>query len=200
MVQINLLPAQARKRKKAKIELQIKLGPILFVLVAFVLVIIVIWAGLGMRLTAGKKELARLDKQMGDLKLTLDNLDSLKKEKQLLVQRLEFMDRHFQRQVLWARNLNYLSRLIPSGIWLKNLNLSTVSEEGLTKYVQIDFNGTAVSIQGEDLLDLVGAFMSALKKDEIFSRQFSEIKLLSSQRSQSGKVETMDFKILCQFR
>lgn len=200
MVQINLLPVSAKKKRKRNLELKVKLGPIIFVLGVLVAVIIVIWAMLGIQLAAQGKKMARLDGELKSLKSTLQELDQMKQAKESLSDRLKFLDEEIKREILWSENLNRLSNLIPPGIWLKNIVLHSKEEERGHKYIKLDINGSAVSAGGEEMIDLIGKFMSALKQDEVFSEQFSEIKLISSQRGKSAKVEVMDFKLLCQFK
>lgn len=202
MVQINLLPATKKKKYRKRIELQIKVGPIIFVLVGIMLAIILIWALLGVRLGAAKRDLSKVDEELRSLKFTLEKLTKLKADKKELTGKLEFMDQHLERKVLWARNLNQLSNLVPQGIWLKKVALSIEKGEQLSRYDKIEIEGSAVSLQAEEMINLIGGFMSALKKDEFFSEQFSEIQLISSQtkKGKGGKIEIMDFKLFCQFK
>lgn len=203
MVQISLLPIAEKKKGKRKAELKIKLKPLIFFLSAELLAIIAVWAMLGIRLAAQEKQLIQLDGQLKSSKFSLQKLDKLKEDKKQLIHKLEFMDRYLKREVLWAQNLNRLSNLVLPGIWLKNVVLRIKKEDHLHKYEKLNINGSSVSIQHEEMIDLIGGFMAALKNDQVFSEQFSEIKLISSQRRQTrvGKieVEVMDFKLLCNF-
>ena len=71
MVQINLLPETAKKKQRRKVELRIALGPIIFFLFALMLTIIMLWAMLGMQLSAKHKRLSKLDAELKDLKRLL---------------------------------------------------------------------------------------------------------------------------------
>ncbi len=199
MVQINLLPETARKKQKKKIELKVVFGPIIFVLSALILTIITVWAMLAMQLSAKQKRLTKLDSELKDLKFNLQKQEQLEKDKQNLLGKLKFMERQLARDLLWAENLNRLSNLIPPEIWLKNIILHTKKVNQTNINTRLEIQGSTVSLQSEEMIASIGGFMSALKKDPVFSKQFSEIKLLSSQRSKNADVEVMDFKLSATF-
>jgi Tfp pilus assembly protein PilN len=198
MVQINLLPGAAKRRRRIEVKLQT--GPVIYSLIPLVLIIIVVLAALGLRLKARQRDLSRFDKELASVKSNLEKLEKLNADKKEFLSKLEFIDRSLKREIHWARNLNQLSSLIPMGIWLKRITLRSEREDDLDKYENLEIEGSVISLQGEEMIQLIGGFMTALKKDEIFSEQFSQIKLVSSQRSKSGNIETMNFKLVCQFK
>lgn len=200
MVQINLLPVTAKRKQKIKAELKIKVGPLIFALVGVVLTVVVCWTILGIRLSGQRKQLTQRQEQLSALRSNLKNLDQQNQDKRQSQRRLEFLEAELKREVFWAESLNRLSNLVPSGIWFKKISLHTAKEKRLKKYVSLRIDSSVASLRGEEMIDLIGEFMSALKKDELFSEQFSEIKLLSSKRSKSGKFEIMKFSLHCQFR
>lgn len=200
MVQINLLPVTAKKKRQTKAELRIKVGPLIFALVGVILVVVVCWTILGIRLSGQRKQLTQRQEQLGTLRSSLKDLDQQNQDKKQFQRRLEFLEAELKREVFWAESLNRLSNLVPPGIWFKKISLQTTKEKLLKKYVSLRIDGSVISLRGEEMIDLIGEFMNALKKDELFSEQFSEIKLLSSKRSKSGKFEIMDFSLHCQFR
>ena len=200
MVQINLLPVVQKKEPKLKIGFKIDLGPILFIWAGAFVVIVAAWAFMGLQLSGKQKTLTELDAQIKSLKFTLEKVQRLKKDKELLSQRLEFMRHTIKRDVLWAKNLNRLSNLIPQSIWLHKLSLSTKTEEDIKRYERLAIEGTVVSLRGQEVIDIIGMFMKAIQNDRIFAEQFSEVKLVSSQRKKSGRIEIMDFQLSCQFR
>ena len=199
MVQINLLPVTAKKKQKIKAELKIKVGPLIFALVGVVLAVVVCWTILGIRLSGQRKQLTQRQEQLNTLRSSLKNLDRQNQDKRQFQRRLEFLEAELKREVFWAENLNRLSNLVPPGIWFKKISLHTAKEKRLKKYASLRIDGSVISLRGEEMIDLIGEFMNALKKDELFSEQFSEIRLLSSKRSKSEKFEIMDFSLHCQF-
>ena len=200
MVQINLLPADAAKKHRRKLGLKLGAKPLIYSLGAIILVVIMTWGLLSLRLSGKRRDLDRQKQQLAALKSTLQKLDQLKQEKKTLVKKLEFMDRTLKTEVLWAQNLNRLSKLLPDGIWFKSVAVYTKKRDDLDKYEKLDIKGSAVSVDGREMIDLIGSFMSSIKSDQIFGEQFSQIQLISSQRGKVGKLETMDFSLLCQFR
>ena len=206
MVQINLLPPSDRKKQKLRLRLDLKaleaidLKPLLLALAGVILSVMVLWLALGIRLQLKESKLARLDEQTRTGRLILQKLDKLKKEKGEFEEKLEFLEQQLKREILWAENLNRLSNLVPPGIWLKKIALQSKEEGETTTYDKLDIEGSAVSLAGEEMIILISGFMSALKEDAIFSEQFSEIKLVSSQKKKRNSIDVMDFKLLCQFR
>ena len=82
---------------------------------------------------------------------------------------------------------------------MKQLTLNTKQADFSIQYQNLDLRGSAVSLHGQEMIDLIGQFMTAIKQDQVFGQQFSEIKLISSQ-VRDGKVRTMDFKLSCQYK
>jgi Tfp pilus assembly protein PilN len=200
MVQINLLPDTYKKRHKATVQLKVNLRPLIFTLPGVILAILVVWSILGFQLSLGQKKLSLLNKQLQSLTSTAEDVDKLNEQKKQLENEIEFMRQHLKREVLWAKNLNRISNLIPAGIWIKSIDLTTITEDNLDKYEKLNINGSAVSLEGEEMMDWIGSFMTALKKDEVLSAQFAEVSLLSSKRSKFGQFEIMDFRLSCKFR
>lgn len=196
-MQINLLPITPGKKRKTKIGLKINIVPVIFSLAAVVLAVIVTWTMLGLGLSLKQKKLSRLDGELASLKVSLQRLDKLSQDRELLLGKLEFLNQQLKRELLWAKVLNRLSNLVPQGVWFEKLLLNTGKEN---QYLELEINGSAVSLQGEEMIDLIGQFMTALKNDKVFSELFSEIKLISSQRGKAEKMEKMDFRLSCQFR
>lgn len=206
MVQINLLPPSARKKQKLRLKLDLKtleaidLKPLIFTLVGVIVSVMVLWLALGIRLNLKQNELARLNEQVKLGQLSSQKLDKLNKEKERFQKKLEFLNQRLKREISWAENLNRLSNLVPPGIWLNNIALHSKEEDAIATYDKLDIDGSAVSLAGEEMIVLIGGFMSALKEDEVLSGQFSEIKLVSSQKKKRNNIDVMDFKLLCQFR
>ena len=204
MVQINLLPPSAKKRQRLKLDFKalktVDLKPLIFALVGTVVLVMVFWLALGIRLNLKQNELARLNEQAKLARLNSQKLDEISKEKEWFQKKLEFLDQRLKREISWAENLNHLSSLVPPGVWLSNIVVHSREEDAIAVYDKLNIDGSAVSLAGEEMIVLIGGFMRALKEDEVFSEQFSEIKLVSSQKKKRNNIDVMDFKLLCQFR
>jgi Tfp pilus assembly protein PilN len=201
MVQVNLLPDSYSKRHKAAIQIKVNLRPLIFTLLGTILAILILWSILSFRLSLGQKKLLLLNKQLQSLTSAAEDVDKLKEQKKQLEREIEFMRQHLKREILWAKNLNRISNIIPAGIWIKSIDVSTIiTEDNLDRYEKLNINGLAVSVEGEEMMSWIGSFMTALKKDEVFATQFAEVSLLSSKRSKFGRFEIMDFRLSCKFR
>ncbi len=201
MVQINLSPTLVKKNKTSfKINFNIGLAPIIFAIVAAIVMVIAAWVILQTQFSARQKELDQLNQRVQSLRSTLRRVEGLNKEKQKLQELLGFMRQHLKRDILWARDLSVLSDLIPVEIWLKKLELQNKKTDDFVKHEKLNIEASAVSIEGEEMMNIIGEFMSSLERDPLFSKQFSRIQLISSKRSKADKIEIMDFELICQFK
>ncbi|MFC1632211.1 PilN domain-containing protein [Candidatus Omnitrophota bacterium] len=199
MAQINLLPVTAQKKRRTKLKLNVKLEPFIFLFAGVVLSVAVVWLVLNVRISAEQKQLADLDRQLQALKFSSNQLQQLAAEKDQLSAKVEFINQQLVRGVLWARNLNILSNLVPEGIWFKKIALKTGKDKKQKRHLGLEVSGAAISFQDQEMIDLISKFMTALKNNEVFAGQFSAIQLISSKRSKFGKMEVMDFELACLF-
>jgi len=201
MVQINLLPPSVKKKQKVKMEFKaIKLGPLIIALGGMMVLIIFLWVVQGVRFNVRTKKLAQLDTKLQSKKANLEKLDSLRKEREHIQRKLTFLKSQVRTEIHWAEYLNRLSNVVPPGIWLKKITLHTKKEGNLIKYDKLDISGSALSVHGEEMINVIGKFMSALKDDEVFSEQLAEVRLVSSKRNKVGSIETMDFSLFYYFQ
>jgi Tfp pilus assembly protein PilN len=91
-----------------------------------------------------------------------------------------------KKSVLWSPKFNAISDALPRGLWIRNM---TLDKTGLS------IEGSVVS-KTRNEINNVGLFISALKQDNDFIKDFSSLEVNSIQRSNASSVEVADFTIL----
>ena len=115
-----------------------------------------------------------------------NTVDSISQELKSLRSKLSTInDITSKNAILWSQKLNILSDVVPKGVWFK----------------KIVWDNKALMIEGSafsklhDEIPIVGSFVSILKKEENFVKDFLSVELNSVSRSKKGAVEVVDFKI-----
>jgi Tfp pilus assembly protein PilN len=115
-----------------------------------------------------------------------NNIDSISQElKDLRTKMVTIADITSKKSTLWSEKLNILSDVMPKGVWLRRIvwDNNTMIIEG-SAYSKL-----------HDEITTVGNYVSNIKKNENFAKDFSSIELNSVTRSKKGMTEVADFKI-----
>jgi len=101
-----------------------------------------------------------------------------------------------------TEKLNRLNTLVPDEIWLTNVSFQSKRARSRTsrpqQYLQI--SGLAYNASGTGHINMINQFLTRLKQDEEFSKDFEEIKLESASRDQLKEhrdYEVTGFRIQC---
>jgi hypothetical protein len=190
MIDINLIPVALRKDGQAdahsvaiNIPKEILLGvsaTVIFLIVLIHLILGVLWL-VGMGHLSNDK--ARWQKLLPD-KTTFDSID--KESKDLKKKIAMLSDMTTKKSVLWAPKFNAISDALPKGLWLRRMVLDKVG---------LSMEGSVVSKNQNEIAD-VGEFVSALKQNDAFMKNFSSLEVNSIQRSKSNAVEVTDFTVM----
>lgn len=183
MIEINLLPQKLRvKTKLYSIEsippkyflysLTSILG--LLFLIHFYLVIIGI---------TKNYQLKRLNSKWHNLKPQLEILKPFRQEQAAISVDAKLIQRLMLGRINWAEKLNKLSMHLPSGVWLNGLSLN-----------QKDFilKAGVISLQKEEL-NLINRFITELKNDAGFFKDFNVLELTSVERRTVAGYDIVDF-------
>lgn len=195
MIEINLLPKEFKKEKpKIKIpdvtKVFLPVGAVLMGILIFIHII------LGSSLMFKKRTHARLDREWNDILPEKNDVDMLKKDVKRIEQKVASIDELMVKRILWSQKLNSLSDSMIPGIWLTKLSLAGAKESG-GSYLNIE--GCAISTYGDETAT-VGRFISSLKGNKDFFKDFSQIELESMQIKTIKDIEAMNFKISCFFK
>jgi hypothetical protein len=190
MIDINLIPAALRKNGKGDAqsltvnipkEILVGVGAGLMVLMLTVHVVPgVVWLA-GMGRLAGYK--ANWQKVLPDKTI----LDSIHKEAGDLKKKfLMISDMTTKKSVQWAPKFNVISDVLPRGVWIRKMVLDKGS---------LTMEGSVVS-KSQNEINNVGMFLSALKQNNGFMKDFSSLEVNSIQRGKNNAVEVTDFTVM----
>jgi len=154
---------------------------------ALVLLIVTVHVVLGIIWLIGVGQLTA--RQMAWQKLAADKtaLDAISDESKDIKTKMNMITGMTTKgSALWSPKFNAISDALPRGLWLKTM---TLDKTGLT------IEGSVVS-KTRNEINNVGQFISALKQDNNFMKDFATLEVNSIQRSKSNSVEVADFTVL----
>jgi hypothetical protein len=193
MIDINLIPAASRKKTQEDFSSMVNLSTdvllgvgsgVVLLLAAVHLVLGVIWALDSTRLSAAK---ARWEKLEPDKKM----LDSLGAESRSLKSKIKLLSgMASQKSLPWAPKFNAVSDALPKGVWLRKMTLDKagLSMEG------------SVAIKSRNEINNVGLFLSSLKQNDGFMKDFSSLEVNSIQSAKADAIDVTDFTVMAKWR
>jgi len=209
MIELNLLPEELRKKKK-RIELpDIPIIPIVGVLVGLLIIFQLLIGGITLMC---KNQLRALDGSWEKLAPGKMELDGIKRQIKNTGSKIEAIENLIEKRLSWTQLLNELSNSLTPNIWLKELvyqerkksqardskkNISRKPPEEKVKSLLI--SGSA-SAKGQEATRDIAQFITALKSNNDFFKDFEDIELLSIKKNTVAGQDSMDFTILCEFR
>jgi Fimbrial assembly protein (PilN) len=114
-------------------------------------------------------------------------LDAIYKESGDIKKKINIIaDMTTKKSVLWAPKFNTISDVLPGGLWIRKM---TLDKTGLV------VEGSVVSKTRSEINN-VGMFLSALKKNDDFMKDFSSLEVNSIQRGKTNAVEVTDFTVM----
>jgi Tfp pilus assembly protein PilN len=117
--------------------------------------------------------------------------DTIKKDLQDVQKEVKSMKDIMDGQAaLWSQKLNVISDSLPKGIWLRKITLTDR---------QLFIEGTTVSKEQNEMMN-VGNFVSNMKKDAEFMKNFENIEVDNIQRRKNDILEVADFTILAKIK
>ena len=91
-----------------------------------------------------------------------------------------------KKSIAWAPKFNTNSDVLPRGLWIRKM---TFDKMGMV------VEGSVVS-KTENEINNVGLFLSALKQNDDFMKDFSSLEVNSIQRGRNNAVEVTDFIVM----
>lgn len=190
MIEINLIPINLRKKENRGSEAFAFINlPREFIFGCgsiFVLVIILIHFILFGLWCAKSTQYAFTQAQWQKMAPDKNAIDAINQEfKDLKAKMTLITDSALKKNIVWSQKLNILSDALPKGVWFK----------------KIAWNESTLIIEGQayskfhDEIAIIGNFVSNLKKDINFMKDFSSIELNSISRIKKGVTEVAVFTI-----
>jgi len=225
MAFINLLPSTVKKAKRAPaqehkkaslppasgpgIKFSFKL-PVFWPILTVAGALMAVLAMQFMQLGVNKKTFNTLEKQIADIKLGYQKINELNKKKSELDDTLSFIQKFSAMKVLWSDTLSTINKLIPAQIWLTNIAIESKPARETTRAKtekneaeltetnrQLTIRGSATSLIEAEIIASITQFVEVLKKNSVFTKDFSDIKLGPLQSDRKGNLIIMNFIIYC---
>ncbi len=189
MIDINLIPAALRKNGKENVSLAINIPHEILLGVGSGLVLLLVTA----HLILGAVWLVGMGRLVSDRanwqKLSPDKtaLDAINNESKDLKNKINVIsDMTTRKSVLWAPKFNAISDALPRGLWIRKMTLNKTS---------LVVEGSVVS-KTRNEINNVGLFLSALKQNDDFMKDFSSLEVNSIQRGKTNAIEVTDFTVM----
>ena len=186
MLQINLLPEEARETSLSSLE-QLHRIPLIWIvvglLIGFGLVLLIPVHFNQRRLNVLTKQIEQLKPKEFEVHKLQQTLNQLKREAAAFEQ-IKSGNRR-----AWSQRLNKLSDLTPDGIWFTNLDLDPV--KGLV------IQGAAIGQGGSEMAN-VGKLVQDIKGDTEFTSAFKDVQIESLKRVYEKEIEVVRFTLICQ--
>ena len=198
MIELNLLPDEAKK-KRTKIELpEIPLIPITVVVVGLLAAVQLLVIGLAFFIN---NQLGFQDKIWRAMAPKKAEFDEIKQSILSTNKKIQAIDSLIEKRFSWSRLLNELSNSLTSNIWLAEL--SYVEESGGAsgggKAGVLRLKGSAL-VKGEDATRDIALFIKALKSNNSFFENFKDVELVSMDQGAHAGQDLMNFTIICTFK
>lgn len=194
MIDINLIPAALRKNGQGNLNslmINIPHEILLGVGAGLILLLLTVHLLLGVVWLAGFGQLSFHQLQYKKLLPDKTVLDAINGESRDLKKKINIIaDMTTKKSVRWAPKFNAISDVLPRGLWIRKM---TLDQSGLVT------EGSVVS-KTQNGINNVGSFLSALRQNDDFMKDFSSLEVNSIQRSKVNAVEVTDFTVMAKLK
>ncbi len=181
MIEINLLPTGKKKKERRVPAISSK--AIMYACVGLAALLVSIHLLLGALVLIKKGQLNNLNNQWPQFEADKTKLDTLRKDLSALESNVRTIEKLTTKRISWSKKLELLSDIIPSGIWLTDLSIT--SERFILQ-------GSAVSKKSEEMA-LIGKYLNELKSKPEFIKNITNLELGPAQRKLVKGWEIVDF-------
>ena len=225
MVEINLLPEEAKKKKRSAPKtdtpmMNLSSLPTINIIMAAVGVLLAIQLALFAIGVISGIAFNSMNRKYKDILPKKNETQQLKAQVDTANKKVAAIDELMVKRFSWEKKLNALSDSMIPGIWLTELQYDEKftaapksadanpavkragagkrkSEKILSRYLVLSGAASGVSEEGTAL---IGRFIKSLKDDPLFYSDFSDIELGTIKREKMDDQEIMTFKITCLFK
>lgn len=182
MIKINLLPQELQKKNESFDKTSKKL---FFLIPLFICAVLGVHAYLTISVLSLRYQFNNLKTTWDKLEPKRKVLEAFKKEYGTVAQDLQQIEKWNKERVSWSEKLNILSRKLPSGIWFNEIS---VSPKDFT------LKGSVVSPLKQEL-SLINRFVSNLKAESVFFKDFKNLELGPLQRDVQSGYDIINFTL-----
>lgn len=204
MIEINLLPEELKRKRRKRQLPKIPLIPTTIIFISALIILQVFLSGV---VFFGKKQLSSVEKEWQALAPKKRELDAIKKKISLTAKKTEAIENLMKERLSWSRILNEISNSMTPNVWLTELRYeeksqakqgSKGSKEIMAKVRSLVLSGAA-SGKGEEATAYIAHFITSLKQNDKFFRDFEDIEVVSIKKSIMEGADVMNFTIVCRF-
>lgn len=183
MIKINLLPEELRKEDLTK---SINFSDYIIFPIALIALAVILNLLFGALLLYKATRLDAAKKKWEAFYPSYKPVEELKNKIKQIDEKNAFFETVRGPQISLAMKLNSLSDNLANGIWFRKLKISSGGS--------IDINGTVVSLR-EDEVSILNKFISSLRQNEDFSKDFRDIEIKSLRNRTMNDLEVKDFDL-----
>ena len=180
MIEINLLPEEFKYKKERLINLA---GVLYYALPAFFGLLIIIHLYLGGLILFKTLQYKLLNKKLTQLSPQCQQVNEWKRKFKVSSQQTEQVNKLIAQRKTVSYKMQVLAQALPGGIWFNNLDL---------KQKEFNLRGSVVSSK-KDQMGLLNIFLSRLKEDNLFFKDFTRLELGQMSMRTLGGYSIMDF-------
>ncbi|RJP17969.1 MAG: hypothetical protein C4520_15290 [Candidatus Abyssobacteria bacterium SURF_5] len=215
MIKINLIPRELVPKKRNLLP---------HFAVAVLAGVLLLWFGSSLaasysQLDQDQKRLVLIEEELDSLQEAVAQVKQLEKDKELLSQKEQAVVQITTGRTVWSHELYVLAGLVPDGLWLERVNMSTrrrpvtvevpnpnrnpgqpptIQKTVVQSFPAIRLSGYALSPHREKGLELVGKLINNIKLDDEFSVRFVSPELKSIERQEFRGSTVMKFVMDCE--
>jgi Tfp pilus assembly protein PilN len=182
MIEINLLPEEL-KQKGEKLGINISSQLLCYILSATLGLIVFIHLYLGGLFLIKTVEHKSLNKKWAQLDSERQAVDEWKRQHRISSQQTGQMNELLAKRITIWDKMQVLSQALPNGVWFEQINL---------KQGGFKLRGSVVSLK-KNHMRLLNLFLSRLKENRQFFKDFSRLELGSMSMRTRGGFSIMDF-------
>ncbi|MFC1704131.1 hypothetical protein ACFL1E_05050 [Candidatus Omnitrophota bacterium] len=215
MPQINLLSPSFGKKLKQKKQAKktisspssAKVLPYVYISSGVTIVVLIcLWVGIVFMVNKNEEAFASLEKQEAALKVDPKYLVKIKKKRDDLKKRVQFLQGLSAKNFFWNKKLDDIANVIPYGVFLNTISLNkrivsvAGDSEEKKEELLLSIKGIAVAFKIKGAVELVEEFYGNLKNEESFAKDFSDISTEKISKSVMHGRDIMQFEIVCAFK
>jgi hypothetical protein len=171
------------------------------------------------KLSRAQNDLVSIEQDIAKLQEVVDQVEQLEIEKQIASNKEEAVKQIMTGRTLWSHELRVLADLVPEGVWLEEVKISTrkrpvtimvpnqnrspgqpptVEKTVVQSFPALRMTGYALSPRRETGLSLIGEFLRNTKTDDVFSMRFISPEMRSIDRERFADQTVMRFVMDCE--
>ena len=182
MIEINLLPQELRPKKH---NLELEANGLFYIILLIFGILIVVHVYLVAASMIASYQFRSLGNKWQKLEPERQIIEDMRKEYTGLSKDTAAIQQFLKERVIWAEKLNLLSSQLPSGVWFNEIKVS--GKDFILK-------GSVFSLTKQEL-GQINKFLSNLKADNNFFRDFLSLELGPVQKTPIGSYEVAEFTI-----